>query len=58
MLKTKSYCNDSNVGRLIEDAKSDLLFAPDRATDQKASSLIWTNAKRAAKQCSNTQTTP
>lgn len=35
MLKTKSYCNNLRVGRLIEDAKSDLLFTPDRAADRE-----------------------
>src|ERR1044072_3296195 len=36
MLKTKSYCINRSVGRFIEDAKSDLLFAPDRATDRES----------------------
>jgi predicted anti-sigma-YlaC factor YlaD len=36
MLKTKSYCIDLGVGTLIEDAKSDLLFAPDRAADRES----------------------
>ena len=35
MLKTKLYCIDRSVGALIEDAKSDLLFAPDRAADRE-----------------------
>lgn len=36
MLKTKSYCIDLGVGRFIEDAKSDLLFEPDRAADRES----------------------
>ena len=36
MLKTKSYCNNLSVGRFIEDAKSDSLFAPDRAADRES----------------------